>query len=159
MLSIFETHFLLVPFLHADFSAFSFSMKASDICSYVSPFLACSNPIKGQLFQQPTVLTWQKCTARLFTTSPFTGLQAWCDGFAVGLNVCKHFCKGQVAENLDILTASLEILRSLSFYCDVQTSEAPHLHIKKWTHTAWGDNFLVNNNNFFSTHAGFVWRI
>lgn len=79
--------------------------------------------------------------------------------FVVGLNVCKYFCKGQVAENLDTLTASWEILRFLSFYSDVQTSKAPHIHIKKWIHTVWGDNLLVNNYHCFTSHAAFARRI
>jgi len=49
-------------------------MKASDIFSYVSLFLACCNPIKRRLFQQATVMTWQMCTAWLFTASPFRAL-------------------------------------------------------------------------------------
>lgn len=85
--------------------------------------------------------------------------QAWFDRFSVGLNICKYFCKGQVAEGLDTRTASLEILRFLFFYSDLQTSKAPHSHIKKWKHTVWGDSFLVNNNHCFTSHAAFVWRI
>lgn len=50
--------------------------------------------------------------------------------FALAVSVCKYFCKGQAAEDLGTVTASLEMLRFLVFYSDARTSKAPHLHIK-----------------------------
>lgn len=85
---------------------------------------------------------WQMCKAWLFTVSPFRALlestrQARFDRFnectyfyTVGLNVCTYFYKGQAAEDLGTVPVSLETLRFLVFYSDVQTSKAPHLHIK-----------------------------
>lgn len=80
-------------------------------------------------------MMWQMCKAWLFTVSPFRALlestrQARFDRFAVGLNVCTYFYKGQAAEDLGTVPVSLETLRFLVFYSDVQTSKAPHLHIK-----------------------------
>lgn len=162
MLKIFESHLLLVPFLHSLCLAFQWRLLTFSPPFHV--FWLVLTPSKDDYFSRPQY--WHgRCVQHGYSLAHPSELclesagQAWFDRFAVGLNTHEYFCKGQVAENLATLTASFEILRFLSFYSDVQTSKAPYLHIKKWIPAVWGDNLLVNNHHCFTSHAAFVWRI
>lgn len=133
-----------MPSLHAIFPVLSFSGKASDIFSYTSPFLSCSHPVQGWLFPSIDVadvfsMIIHYLTLQSSAWTDYLTRQASFGRFALVLRVCKYFCKCQAAEDLGTVTASLEMLRFLVFYSDVQTQKLPIYTSKMNTDCVMGE--------------------